>query len=271
MSSYPAGSNPGPHPDDGALLDHLAQKLQGQALKRLLDHLAECDGCVDRLLDLESLRPDSLRTEAPGTGAGSAVDFELEAAWRELRPRLGSVDGSANHVADDTAGDAPRDLTAGSTSDPAKAGGWWSKVEVLRSAAAILLVVAGLLTARVAQLTDHGRELERRLQTPQADVPVLYLESVRANGRPDVIAGGDGIALLMVSPSDPRAFEAYDARLLDADQREIWRADGLTLSEHGSLRIALPRSLPPGTYGLALEGRLDGRAEPLETHLLELR
>ena len=266
MSSHAEGSPAGPHPDDGVLLDHLAQKLQGQALKRLLDHLAECDGCVDRLLDLDSLRPDPLRPEAAGTGgrtgAGSAIDFELEAAWRELRPRLGSADDAADNVANDEA--------AGSTDGPSKAG-WWSRVQVLRSAAAILLVVSGLLTARVMQLTDRGQELERRLQTPQADVPVLYLESVRANGRPDVITAGDGVALLMVSPSDPRAFEAYGARLLDADQREIWRADGLTLSEHGSLRIALPRSLPPGTYTLALEGLLDGRAEPLETHLLELR
>ena len=258
------------HPTDAVLLEHLALKIQGEDLERLLDHLAECDDCVDRLLDLETLLPE--KTASQGKD-GPAADFELEAAGRELRPRLGSTPGSTDSTDGfsdglndaSTAGSARRDQPEPNPK------GWWSRVDVLRAAAAVLLLVSGVLGALTFQLAERGRELERRLQTPQADVPVLYLETVRADGGPEEIPAGDGVALLMITPSDSRPFETYGARLLTVDGREIWSADGLVLSEHGSLRIALPRTLSPGVYTLALEGRLDGRSEVLESHHLALR
>ena len=263
------------HPTDAVLLEHLALKIQGEDLESLLDHLAECDDCVDRLLDLETLLPE--KTASQGKD-GPAADFELEAAWRELRPRLGSTPGSTDSTGGfsdglsdglndaSTAGSARRDQPG-----PNSKGWWGSRVEVFRAVAAVLLLVSGVLGALTFQLAERGRELERRLQTPQADVPVLYLETVRADGGPEEIPAGDGVALLMITPSDSRPFETYGACLLTVDGREIWSADGLVLSEHGSLRIALPRTLSPGVYTLALEGRLDGRSEVLESHHLALR
>ncbi len=108
-----------------------------------------------------------------------------------------------------------------------------------------------------------------RATRPQANVPILFLNPERgAAGEPSVrlrrpAAGGWVVLALEV---DPPHHSAYRALLRDAAGREVWRGEGLRLSEMETLSLSLPSSLlAPGDHVLEVTaiGRDAAPAEPL--------
>ncbi len=221
-----------PHPDDATLLAHLAQELSEVQLEKLRDHLAACEECVDRLLDLEALRP-----EAPRAGV---ADFEMAAAWREMQRLLPEEEQEAHEARPP----------------------FFARVPVLRAAAVVLLIATGALALRTVQL-------HQQLQTMQVNVPVIYFDDVRSAGESAQIPAGEGVALIILTPSDPRRFASYSAELVDAEGRVLQSQSGLLLTEHESLRIAIPRL--PGRYTLRLAGVGADGSVPIEEDSLEIR
>lgn len=229
------------HPDDDVLFDSLDGRLDDAAEERLREHFEHCPACLDRFLDLRALTP-----EEPGA---KVADFATLAAWRAVRGSLAAPPVRARR---------PAPLFA--------------RLGVLRAAAAVLLLTTGLLAFTVARLTGRAETLRRALEAPQLNVPVLYLDDVRAvDAPPPRLPVGEGFAMLFLTPSEPDAFASYGAELVDGAGEIVWRGDGLVPGELGALRLGLPRRLPPGDYVLRLVG-LDGAARvPLEQHPLEVR
>ena len=226
------------HPDDATLLAHLAHELDEEKLEPLREHLASCEECVDRLLDLETLQPEAPREDA--------VDFELAAAWREIRDELPELADPAKKTLEST----PRQS-------------FFSHVGMLRVAAALLLVTTGSLALRTTWL-------EREMRTPRANVPVLYFDDVRSSDENEPIPA-DELAVIILTPGDPRPFDTYAIDLLGADDEVLEHISGLKSTEHGSLRFSLSLSRAPGRYSLKLFGMEEGEPVLLEDHPFEIR
>lgn len=238
---------PPSHLEPDRLLAYLEGSAAGEERELLRAHLADCPRCVDLLLDLEALTPEP-REE----GGDRAVDLGQRRRWRALRSRLAAE--------------------ATSDSEPARHATppWY------RLAAAVLLLATVGLGIRVAQLrVETGELLDRvaTLEAPRPNVPVAYLDALRsADGAETVVVEpGDGLLVLMVSPSEIRSSSSYELVIEDARGDEAWRGDGLEISEYGSVRLALSAStLPAGSYRVHLFGVEEGERRPAGVFALRI-
>ena len=118
---------------------------------------------------------------------------------------------------------------------------------------------------------DLAREREAlaAARSPQANVPILFLSTERSGstaGEPSRqvrlprAPGWIVLALEIGAPHQP----SYRAVLRDAAGGEIWRGEGLRLSEMETLSLSLPSTLlAPGDYTVAVDGhRFTFRALP---------
>jgi len=96
-------------------------------------------------------------------------------------------------------------------------------------------------------------------QTPQANVPILFLDAVRSGSSQEAPPfqlrrpSGNGWAVFGLQ-LDPPLAPSYQATLRDSRGKVIWRGPGLRPDERESLSLSLPGSLlEPGDYTLTVE------------------
>lgn len=223
----------GAHPSVEELIAYGAGELDAAAAERLLGHLEVCRECSARLVELEPLAlPD------PPAPAG-VVDLERAAAWRVLTSRR---------------------------RDPAPALPRW-----LPAVAAALLMATVGLGAWVLTLERSNAVLQGALETVQVDVPVVYLDAVRAGEEESTLLPSDeGLLLLILTPEEPEPFPSYRVEIQDPAGREVW-SGGLALNDHGSLRLGVPRRrLESGEHRVLLYGVGAAGEELLAEHRLRL-
>jgi len=208
----------GEHPDDEELFAYLGDELGGGEEERLRAHLAGCRACTARLLDLEPLA-------TPDEPQAAAADFELAAAWRDFETRRSEA------------------------SRPAAGRGRFYPL-----AAAALLVLAVGLSFWALDLRQINVHLRSEIASAQPNLPVVYLDAVRAEA-PRSELPDSGLVLLMLSSLESEPSGDYAVEVFDAEGREVWAVEGLELSDHGSVRLGLPaESLSPGEYRVLLYG-----------------
>lgn len=232
----------GGHWEPDEIFAYLAGELTEEDQERLQAHLEGCRECTGLLLDLEPLAAPE---EPPPSGV---ADLETAAAWRALRPRL-----------------APEKTRA------------FPPSRLIQVAAAVLFVSTLALSGWVIRLERSAARLRDNVAAaaaPRLNVPVVYVDAIRSE-EPEagiVMPPGQDFLLLMITPADPRELAAYEAEILDSEQRPVWHGTGLEMSDYGSLRLGLSRQfLSPGRYRLRLYGLVDGESELLEEHPLEIR
>ncbi len=234
------------HGDPEELGAYLAGELGEEAAERLRNHLEGCRECTALVLDLETL------AAADGPAADGVADFELAAAWRTFEERRTAAEPPA----------AERPVAS-----PAGRPTRW-----LQAAAAVLLLSTVGLSGWVVRLRHE-------LAAPQPNVPVLYLDqttrSEGAGGRPagrlELEPGADTF-LLMLTPTDPREFAAYEVEILAAGGEPVWSGGGLELSEYGALRLGMSRRfLEAGEYRIRLYGVAGGVRELVDDYPVEIR
>jgi hypothetical protein len=233
------------HPDTDELVAYHEQRLDEEKTERLRDHLTLCADCAGLLLDLSSF---SASAQAPREPSLPPVG-QVEEAWREIAPRLGTLVPQAN-------------LPQRSRSKVALA---WVV------AATLLLGVVGL-TAWVALLRSDLRSFAQ----PRADVVLVDLEPIGEGTR-----GETGLskerphanrpATLIFHLSPARTYPAYQLQVVQDQlaRSVIWQGGNLRPRALGTFVLDLPPgALPPGKYWVRLYGVERDRREPLAEYSL---
>jgi hypothetical protein len=259
------GDETSPHPEPGHLLDYRRGELTQAETAAVQEHLVVCRACAAVLVDLDELEGEGAAAledddeEDDDPSRSTTADFAAARAWRELTARLPDEDAALSTTAPRDA--APRDAALrdaapsttapGSAHRPRPAAVWlpWA-------AAATLAVVALGLAFQVARLDRRTGELTARLErsaAPQADVPVIYLDSLtRDDPGSDAAANGGldaavpppagGVAVLVLAVEDPARYPVYQLEVEDAAGTVV-TIDGLHPAQpYGTLRAALPRA-----------------------------
>lgn len=118
------------------------------------------------------------------------------------------------------------------------------------------------------QAREQAAQQLAQAQTPQGNVPILFLDAVRSGGSPGEApthrlrqppAGGWAVfALQLDAPLAP----SYRAILRDSKGKEIWSGPGLRPNEMEALSLSVPGNLlAPGDYSLTAEAAA-GAAAP---------
>lgn len=227
----------GDHLDPDTLVAYHAGSLKDDEAARTRSHLVSCRVCSGLLLDL-----DQPFEAAPETTSQEVADFERTVVWKALHDTLEPRRPATEHAA----------------AQPSDAHRWraWA------FAAALLLAAAGLGWTAF-QLDRTVRGLERQiavLETPVADVPILYLDAATRDAEDDArtVPAGAPVFVLVLTPDEPEAFERYQVTIEAADGVRLELAD-LPLSDYGTLRVAVPRgALGPGPFDVTLSGTVRG-------------
>lgn len=190
--------------------------------------------------------------EADRPAPGDPADFATAAAWRDFETRLGAEPAPARR---------PTEL---------------ERPWLPWAAAALLLMVSLALAWQVAQISRRGVELARQveeLSAPRANVPLVYLDAVTRSEEDGgaVPEGWEGRFVLVVTPDAPAPFPDYRVEVRDEDGRALATVGGLTLSDHGTLRLSLP-GLPAGEHRVTVWGLpADGEPVAAGEHRLRVR
>jgi hypothetical protein len=230
-----ATARAGDHPELDQLAGYLAGSLAPEVEASIQDHLVACRACTAQLLDLESLSPTGPRV------AEGVADLALEAGWREQKTRIADLE---------TARRRQRSLR------------WVSAV-----AAAFFVATVGL--------SVHVGQLRQRL-APEINSPIAYLDSAATRDSAGAVtvelAPGDRSVLLALTPPSSPEWPDYEVEILTASGSEVWSGRGFVLSDSGTLRLRMPRSLlPAGGYEVRLNGVEGDRIEPLQVIELLVR
>ncbi len=243
-----AASRAGDHPRLDDLADYLADALAPAAAARVQDHLVACRACAAKLLDLESLAEPG-----PETAEGVA-DLAVVAGWREQKSRIAALEAARR-----------RQRTLRWVSAVA-ASFFVATVGLSAHLAGLSARVTGL-SARVTQLRDTVADL----QTPEVNTPFAYLDPFTARSdetaetvelRPE-----DRSMFLILTP--PSGTGPWEVEVLSASGSPVWSGGGLVLSDEGTLRLRMPRTLlPAAEYEVRLYGLDGSRRELLQSKSL---
>lgn len=216
----------GGHPSVDELIAYQGGRLDGDAERRVQDHLVVCRDCLDHLDELAGFV-----AEKGGAGeTAPAADLATAAAWRALRPRLVAA--------------PPRRLPR------------WAQA----AAAALLVAAVGLGLwglDRQAEVRALGERLAELSQPrPGAAIVDLYPASAaRGQGAPPAPAElpADGFVTLVVNLPPDAPPGPYRLEIADAVGDRLWSGGGFEASRLGTLRLGLPEAyLPPGVHTLRL-------------------
>lgn len=224
----------GEHTEPGDLLAYHDGRLSAEEETLVQAHLAICPACSAALLDL-----DAFGAAATARAGQAPAELATSMAWRAFAPRLA-----------ETRREPPR----------RQGTPLW-----MRALAASLLLAVPALALLLARSQRQVDELRGSLATPQAEVPMLYLDAVtRDEGLATStleLPPGDGFFLLAVTPALEAPAERYRVEILDEAGGVVWRDDSVPPSDHGTLRLGFTRrSLPPGRY--RVEIRAGGPTDP---------
>lgn len=216
-------------PDDRAAEDRrsLLEALREEARMEepMAQDLAELDDLEDEAAELAAF-------EADRPGDDEPADLATAAAWRQMRDRLPPA--------------APQPSLAPAT--PIR-----DRVWLPWAAAGLLFVLSLAMAWQIASMARTQGELAERieaLESPRGNVPLVYLDAV-TRGEPGDATVAAGPVVLIVTPDDPAPGAAYEMTVETATGTEVWRGGGLTPSDHGTLRVSLPR-LDRGTYRVSV-------------------
>ncbi len=248
-SRDPLGSDGG-HLDPEVLVGYHEGTLSDGEAVRTQDHLVACSVCSDLIADLAA------GFEATTDLPGNAVEFEREAVWGKLRSSLESPPYETTEVL----AILPKSKKRAAS----------MPVLPWALAAVLLATVAGLAW----QVMDIGREAADLrttiavLEAPQAGVGMVYLDAITRDleAIPTVVVHPERpLFIVILTPPLDAGDGPFRVEVLDHTGTRRWSSDGLTVSDHGTLRVALSRRfLPPGDYRVRLFGddtaMLDDRA-----------
>jgi hypothetical protein len=254
----------GEHPSAELLAAYLGGGLAASEIAPLQDHLAVCRPCaalVADLGDLANLPPEP----------GEPSDFEVAAAWRGLRARLGAAPDAAGAAVPATSEHrlpAPqRAVAPAGAARPRRTSSWRIGRSSLGWAAAASLLIASLV------LGSWGLHLDARLDrllVPAPNVPVVDLDAgtTRSGGGGIEVAAADPFYLLVVYPllgaADRQRFDSYSWTLLGDDGGERLAGDGLELQHGDYFTLLLHRDvLPEGGYRIRITGHAGGASRPV--------
>ncbi len=151
-------------------------------------------------------------------------------------------------------------------------GGWLARHRLALVGAA----VAALLPALLLVLRNHDLEQDiERLSKPHVSVPSVLLTIARGpEETPVVVTPPNRSAAwwaLEVGVSDRAA--AYSTRLLDAADRNLWRADDVLADRSGRLVLTFPAGfLTAGDYRLVVDGvTVDGQGLDQASYRFRIR
>jgi len=233
----------GSHPPPETLVAYHGRHLAGAAADALQEHLAGCPSCTAVLLDLAAFDDAAGDEEAAATDEepSAAADFAAAAEWRALRGRL------------------PAEAAAGTAAERPVRVSHRPAAWVPWAAAAALALVAFGLGFQVLRLDRRADSLQARLDTPQADVPIVYLDAVTRDeeqaGDAEPLPPDGGVLLVVVTPEEPEAYAAYTLAVEDATGARHTVAGLHPSPRYGTLRAALPRdALSAGRLAVTLFG-----------------
>ena len=219
----------GAHPSPEQLVAYHHDRLPPAEIEPVQEHLAQCRLCADLLLELVRFTG-----EEDGARPG-LVDFEAEAAWRQLAPRL-----REEIRADSTAEISPPERRKRAPVARLAYG--------LAAALLISTVGLGLWAGRLRGQLDA-------LRRPQANVPILNLEPAGFARGDDaqVVARAGRRSVLILNPTSFPAPASYRVEILAAGGARLWSGEGLLPTGAGNFNLELPGDLlTPGTYRLRL-------------------
>lgn len=227
----------GEHPPVEELTAYGDGELEGARRWQLQEHLTTCAECAALVADQAVFPALPAGDDEPG-------DFEVAAAWRDLRNRLAAE------------GVAPAARAAAGRPSPS-----WQRPAVAWAVAATLLVACLVLGgwnlelgARIAALT-----------APQPNVQLADLvpEDQRSDQEQEVVEvvpRGEFYVLIAYpsgsgGSSTDDVFSDYRWRIVDETGRELLSGSGLKRQGYGELTLRLHSdSLEPGGYELSLTG-----------------
>jgi hypothetical protein len=222
----------GPHLEADELVAYHERRLAADAAERVRDHLVLCPECADLLLDLGELAAPAQPAGAPDLTTG-----EVEAAWRELAPRL-------------RAAPAPVPM-------PRRA---LAPVLPWALAAALLVAVVGL-SARMVNL-----------QQPEAGVVDVHLDSVteQTRGGGETQSASRPMAVFLTRPSEGWSSDTLEIEIheMGTGGRLVWKGR-VQPDDKKDLTLSLRADyLRPGTYRLRAYPLGDGkRLRPIDYEL----
>jgi hypothetical protein len=253
-AGYGNGGGDGDHPSPDRLLAYHLGELPEPEAAHVQDHLVGCESCSEALLDLAELA-------APDAAAAGMPDVERAAAWKQLTARR----AQASALAGSGTSSGTSSGTGSGLSRPPR----WRSLQALAAGLAVACLALSLWVVRLQdRLAQDATQRESGgalggLSAPQANVPIAYLDAVTRGSAGDgepvpIVPPARGAWILIVTPSDPRPGDRYRLEILDAAERTLHTVGGLTLSELGAVRAALPAGLlAPGDYRLRLAAETD--------------
>ena len=225
------------HPTPDELLDYHVRDASPEQRERIQDHLTLCPQCVQAVLDLDRF------PNLPISGPERLSSTELVAEWELFRERAKQARSYSGR----------RFLP-------------WSL------AAALLIAIAGA----GIQMTRLQRQVED-LSQPRGGVELLdlfpvdgELERVEEEREGVQLLPWSDRLVLILNLADVRSFPEYEAEILTAEGREVWRGGGLRRTPEGTFALEVPRRfLPVGSYRIRLfTGTSHGRILVAEYSLL---
>jgi hypothetical protein len=240
----------GPHASADELVAYHLRRLSEADAERLRDHLALCAECAGLLLDLAAFSE-----QAPAVPSEPTTE-EVEAAWRDLAPRLGAAVARVDPP--------PRRRHA----------------PVFPSS--LPLSLAAALLAGVIALSSWVVALRREVRAhsrPRADAVLANLEPAGEGTRGDDGAArqpriqADRPATLIFHSPPARDYPSYELQVSEIRPggRLAWQATGLHPQDLGIFVLDLPAgALPPGKYLVRLYGLMGERREALADYQFEI-
>jgi hypothetical protein len=228
--------DPDDHPAPEKLSAYLANELSPEEDGVIQEHLAHCTLCTELVLDLQRFL-DPPAEDLPRDGV---VDFETEAAWRELRGR--------------------GDRRAMGVSDSQRSRGTGSLRNAYSLAAVLALTVVGLGVYVIKLHSD--------LKAPRAGYHIALTSTLRTRGSLESVEkelrlheAPEDFSLTLDKDPD-LDFPSYLVEILREKGPRVQSAKGLRYQKGEGITLLLSKDdFEPGIYEIVLRGLRDGRSE----------
>lgn len=238
------------HPAAKTLAAYLADELPSAADAAIREHVASCDLCTERLLDLQRFL--DFVPEPPSAGV---ADLETAREWRELRERIEK----------ERARSRPRAIPRA------------RRLQGTFGSAPTAYALAAVLAFALIGLSAYTLRLRQELRGPEMNPRLLLLSSLKG-----VRGVGDSVKDIDLAPHEearvtfalesPRevSFSRYRVEVKDPGGRLILRSDDLKSHEESFTFTLRTEGLVAGRYSIEVLG-LHGKDVPVEVGRYEFR
>lgn len=237
------------HPSEDRWIEYQSGQLPAAERESLQAHLAACQACADFVLAIDAFAAEP--SQLPEVGLD-----EVASGWQELSRRLASESTAQGHP--EAMADLPAQppVEALPVPAPALGNGLWTPRVGFGLAAALLLVVLGLLGLRDRDLDrlaelQSWKALEEEVTTDFGLHSINPWGTTRSPGDVAEVRGGDVLILYVGGFSERISAPVLEVR--DSTGNVVSRLTDLGNLADGILGIRLPKAaLPVGRYELHL-------------------